>query len=271
MKPKATGWRRCTKQDPCPICKKPDWCSIGARYIHCMRVASTNPVSTGGWLHEIEGAQAKPLPPKERQGPTINASQIMQEWLDSTSADQLCFLSQELGLPASSLLLLNPAWSKEHHAWAFPMSDPYGNYVGIRLRDSAGRKWAVKGSHQGLFLPTCEPQETVYICEGPTDTAAALSMGFYAVGRPSCLGCEGDIFTLIKRKDIRKAVIVADNDDPGTSGARKLAAGMKVPSIIMYPPAKDLREFVSIGGTASLLHSMWGNFVWSAPQKVQDQ
>jgi len=261
-----TNWKRVTKEFPCPICKKPDWCCVGDRYICCMRVQSGKIAHNGGWLHEIEGAKPLPLPPRLPYTPSINAERILAEWSRATEARKVWELAQKLGLPVASLLLLSPAWASDHQAWAFPMVDSYGHVIGIRLRDEHGNKWAVKGSKQGLFVPDCAPQELVIVCEGPTDTAAALSMGFYAVGRPSCLGCESYVQSLIRRNDIRRAVIFADNDEPGQTGARKLIQYLGVPAIIMYPPAKDLRDFVLHGGNAKVLHSLWGGMVWAQPK-----
>jgi len=44
---------------------------------------------------------------------------------------------------------------------------------------------AVKGSRSGLFIPESESAgEGLYVVEGPTDTAAALTPGLSVVGRP---------------------------------------------------------------------------------------
>jgi 5S rRNA maturation endonuclease (ribonuclease M5) len=262
-------WVRVSKEHRCPVCNKPDWCTVGDRFICCMRVQSPKPVRNGGWLHEIEGAKNIPLPPRLPYTPTINARRIMEDLWERTTADQLSKLSVQLGLPASSLLPLAPAWSPASGpdgAWAFPMVDAYGAMVGIRLRDDQGNKWAVKGSRQGLFIPYSQPEELLVICEGPTDTAAALSMGLYSIGRPSCMGCEDMLRTIIRRSDIRRVVILADNDEPGQTGARRLAQSVKVPCLITFPPTKDLREFVLQGGNAVVLEALWHSQVWAMPK-----
>lgn len=47
------SFRRVSRREPCPICGKPDWCSVrsdGA--IHCMRTESARPARNGpGWWH----------------------------------------------------------------------------------------------------------------------------------------------------------------------------------------------------------------------------
>jgi hypothetical protein len=57
------------------------------------------------------------------------------------------------------------------------MNDGKRSVIGIRLRNDLGRKWAVTGSRQGLFLPGPHPGQTVLIVEGPTDAAAAVDLG----------------------------------------------------------------------------------------------
>ena len=179
---------------------------------------------------------------------------------------QINLLARDLGVSASACFWLGAVWATpQYRGWAWPMRDGYYEYVGIRLRSPEGRKWAVKGSHQGLFLPTIDPQETCYVCEGPTDTAAALSMGLFAIGRPSCLGCEVEVARLFRRLDVRRAVIVADADDPGFNGARKLAASLPIPSVVIVPPTKDLRAFYQMGGTRAMIEALASQQVWNVP------
>jgi DNA primase len=145
------------------------------------------------------------------------------------------------------------------------MRDGAGTVVGIRLRNVAGDKWAVTGSRAGLFVPaTLEPQRRVYVCEGPTDTAAALTIGLYAIGRPSCMGNEADVYATIRRLRIREAVIVADADAPGQRGAAKLVEGMPCVSCVWTPEGKDIREYVTkLGGDRETVEDSIRNLVWT--------
>lgn len=51
-------WIRVKKQNPCPICGKPDWCLISedGKSVICARVESDKPVGNAGagWLHSLE-------------------------------------------------------------------------------------------------------------------------------------------------------------------------------------------------------------------------
>lgn len=262
----AKGWRRVTKEFPCLVCKKPDWCTIGDRAICCMRVVSDRLVANGGYLHPLDAKEVR-LPPVQKEQPSINTTALMRAWSDNTTSSQVVGLARSLCVEPLALVELGVAWAADYNAWAFPMRDGYGEPCGIRLRNDT-RKWAVTGSRQGIFLPHTRPQFTAFVCEGPTDTAAALSLGVFAVGRPSCSGAETHVVTAFKRLEIDRVVILSDNDSPGLTGARHLSDILPVPSCIMVPPCKDIREFLRLGGTSSVLESMTNSLVWTVPKKI---
>jgi hypothetical protein len=142
------------------------------------------------------------------------------------------------------------------------MSDGYGNIVGIRLRNDRG-KFAVRGSRQGIFTATVPPQKTLFVCEGPTDTAAAVELGLFAVGRPNCCCGGAEIRIYARRQGVARVVVISDNDKPGLDGARKVGGEVRLPFAIYVPPAKDLREFVRLGGTRLMIENALKNTVWN--------
>lgn len=237
---------------------------IGAKFVLCNRVQSPKPQKGGGWLHAT-GEKRTVAPQrvtKTSWAAQLNCSRLIMEWAAETSIDALDDFAVRLGVSVDALAALNACYAHQHRAWAFPMLDGHGSPVGIRLRADDGRKWAVKGSKQGIFLPEIEPQKTVFVCEGPTDTSAALSLGLYAIGRPSC-NCGGlEIKTACKRLGVTRAVIVADNDTPGLQGAEKIKGELKMPSCIYVPPAKDLRQFLALGGTKLMIENEIRHTVW---------
>jgi len=126
------------------------------------------------------------------------------------------------------------------------MSTPEGKIVGIRIRHESGKKWAVRGSKAALFIPSGMRRDgPLIVCEGPTDTAAMLDLGYDAIGRPSCRGCHEYVATMGKGRDV---VIVADEDGPGRDGANELARAIrwqcKTTKIIEPNGRKDAREWV---------------------------
>jgi len=263
-------WPRVTKENPCPICGKGDWCQVGDRSVKCMRVESTHACSSGGWYHVVEGL--KPILFKKAKDAlcNINFGRMIREWVKSTSLSQINTLAKDLGVFTESLLALEACWTTLHMAWAFPMKDGYGETIGIRLRNQSGKKWAVTGSRQGIFIPkSVLCFGPVYICEGPTDTSAALSMGLYAVGRPSCNSGVEQIKTHLQNIKAKRVVIVADNDEPkssglmpGIDGAKKLKKDLPYWSVIYTPPTKDIRSFYNQGGNRTIIEADLRNKIW---------
>ena len=226
-----------------------------------MRVESGVPMKNGGWLHR--GNLPTPFIPRPLKSPPVKPAsdfnQLLATW--RTADFKIEEYAQLLGVSATSLKQLEVR--RVDGAWAFPMRNGAGEIIGIRMRANNGQKWAVKGSHNGIFIPIgIPPQDTVWICEGPTDTAAALSMGLFAVGRPSC-NCGGpEIRQFCVSARIRKAVVVADNDAPGLRGAKKIAGELKMATVVICPPAKDMREFYRQGGTLAELQFMVNQNIW---------
>lgn len=258
-------WYRVKKNRPCVICNRPDWCTYtddGANC--CMRIESDKPMRNGGWLHrETEYRYTPPVKFVEPE-PEIDFKGMWTTWAKATDMGRVNDLAASLNVSSGSLIALRCVWTGT--AWAFPMRDDAGKMIGIRLRDPDGHKYAVTGSHQGLFLVKQEQNRVAYLLEGPTDTAAALTLGLSAFGRPSCLGQENLIRKYLKRNLVERLVIVTDNDEPGIRGAVKLQASLPILSCVYVPPTKDLREFVTFGGSKELIESSVKDLVWSRPQ-----
>ncbi len=271
-------WTHASKQTPCPICGKEDWCTFGDRAMLCQRVASDKPHASTGWYHFYD---QKP-PQFERKESTppprgINAPKIMRQWRERTTALQFNLLATQLGVLPESAMAIGAAWAPEHKAWAFPMKDGHGETVGIRLRNSSGFKWAVSGSKQGLFLPSSAVrlQPCAYLPEGPTDTMAGLSLGMYTIGRPTNLVGLEHMKVALRRLRIFKVIVIADNDEekdlggrqmrPGIVGAFKLKRELGLPSVVWQPTGniKDLRQFCQCGGTKALIDSQVKDRIWS--------
>ena len=271
-------WPHASAKNPCPVCGKTDWCSFGDKAVLCQRIESNRPHPKGGWYHpygEKSNLQVTNLP-KARPAPTpIQAVSMMRSIVESTHDASYHVYAQKLGVSYGSLKQLGCGYSARHSAWAFPMSDGADNYIGIRLRNDNG-KWAVPGGQNGLFVPNCEPQSPVYLPEGPTSTAAVLSMGLFAIGRPNNKCGAAMIMTALKTLGIYRAVIMAENDElkmvgskeerAGSAGAFKLKRDLAgIASCIWWPPApiKDAREFYQKGGTKEMIESEIKSKIWT--------
>jgi hypothetical protein len=247
----------------------------------CMRVQSRYPTKNNGWLHILkERDPSAPLPPPpptrlrkfdaEKYHAGIR-SEWDHVWLDGTALS--------LGVSEEALDRLRPGYDSFHHACGFPMRDADGKVVGIRLRSFMAKKWAVSGSQDGLFYDhemVLGPERELVVCEGPTDTAAALTLGLCACGRSSC-GTGADLLkALCKRLGARLVSIVSDNDEfkdvggqlkrPGLDGATALGKSLGRFYRVVTPPNphKDLRAWVSSGLTAQA----WSRFADVATKKM---
>jgi hypothetical protein len=147
----------------------------------------------------------------------------------------------------------------------------------------------VRGSRQGIFLADFAPSpgrdgspsrpapadslahqpthpkihQSLFICEGPTDTAAAVELGLFAAGRPNCCCGGAELRTYARRHQCARAVLVSDNDKPGLDGARRVGQELRLPYALYVPPAKDLREFVRLGGTLTMIENTLKQTVWN--------
>jgi len=251
-------WLRVSKVLVCPICGKGDWCSIGVggEKAICMRTPSSKECKSGGWYHKLKDITApivvdKPEPKIEDFTGIIPA----------ISTKHINELAAQLGLTATSLRKMGVGYDRGNYL--FPMKNADEKVIGVRVRNKDGKKWSIKGSRNGLFIPVDYLYwsiDTLYICEGATDCAALLDLGFEAIGRPSCSGGTSIIKKLLVKKK-RHIIIVSDNDEPkqgtngivycpGQEGAARLAReikGLCYTIQIVKPPVKDIRQWLVSG------------------------
>lgn len=264
-------WHRVTKADPCEICGKPDWCGYSDKGAACMRIESPKMLPNGAYWHPFDAPAAarvvhrvKALP---APAPRIDCGAIMREWRQNAAGAALGAMAKALGVSWQSLEWLGVTWAEERKAMAFPMHDATGHNqetpCGIRLRTNDGKKFAVTGSRSGIFFPygsllkICSNR--IFICEGPTDTAACLDMGLFAIGRASCCGGEDIVISALEQLGPAEAVVVCDNDGPGLEGADALMRAITLPKTRLVPPGKDLRSFHRDGGNRDIIEAMLRN------------
>lgn len=256
------GFIRVKAGNPCPICKKTDWCGVSADGVWavCMRVeGGLKQCKNGGYLHRLKDS---PPVPVRRMAPTLPPRRSLLNMADYHAALRkkwtpalLTEWAEKLNVWEYALDRLQPAWDSAAGALAFPMRDGAGTVVGIRLRAEDGRKWAVGGSKEGLFYdPDLEVKRDLVVCEGPTDAAAAYSLDLDVVGRPSCASGVQVLIDLARRLRVRTVTIIADHDQtkvrpdggayhPGLDGAVKLIGELRRVARIVVPPAKDMRAW----------------------------
>ena len=272
-----SNWHNVSRREPCPVCHKPDWCTIsndGAMCV-CRRVESDHPARSGvGWIHRL-GVDNRCRCRMESKTSILHLDTTPTPDFAAIHAafdghpDMQEGLAFGLGLDGASFAALDVRYDAAKECMSFPMRNPQGEITGLRYRHLAtGRKWSEKGSRDGLFMPR-EPERTEHlvITEGPTDTAAALSLGLNAVGRSSCLSGVPLIRDLVHARQIRRVTIVADHDRPGMDGAHRLAAALPVLSRILVPPEgiKDMRDWYRQGLTRTQFDEAANAIRWQLP------
>lgn len=251
--------RHVSKSRPCAICNKPDWClySVDESEAICCRIQSGHfHAALNGWVHIVgdpfDGSPRAFSSPWYSETPPPEMAVLAEKYRDELSEYDLHELSISLQISTNCLSVFGIGYSRRHKAFTFPMFNGLQQVCGIRLRDMAGRKWAVSGSKNGLFMPLHfdEPGNPVVVCEGPTDAAAMTDIGFDAVGRSCCRG-EPELIRRLAMRFSRDFIIVSDTDKPGIDGAhalaRVIAGDARSVRVIQPVEGKDAREWVTYG------------------------
>lgn len=250
-------WRRVTTSRRCPVCGKPDWCLVAQdnTAVICPRTPADKYIDGSGYLHVLIKTTApiktKRKPPAQLPEHNTIMSVLNGKYRKSLEPRALEDLTKNLGVSKESLGKLGIGWSETKRAFSFPMLRKGNRVLGIRFRCMNGQKFAAKGSKQGLFIPeTFDQNKGAVICEGPTDTAAMIDLGFNAIGRPSCNSGIQLISELVKGLPV---AIVADSDKVGMDGASKLRDYLRKTNkrvvIIDCNDHKDAREWLQSGAT----------------------
>lgn len=181
--------------------------------------------------------------PRSALEPDVIA-EIIQMGQRDVSYTSLNALARSLCLPLWTLGALGIGFDTRKGWWFFPMFDDDRRPVGLRYRTLDGRKYSLKGGREGLFLPNMRVEsDLVLITEGATDTATALSLGFHAIGRPSCASGTSYVERLMHGESPQNIVVMSDNDGPGLLGSNRLRDA--IGGLVVTPrDYKDIRELV---------------------------
>jgi len=225
---------RVNRNNPCPICGRCDWCLVsedGSAAI-CPRTpdGAIKEIPGCGYLHILRtGGRDKPRRRGFRIRIRSSADQerdfepLAKRCQDRLTSGKVNILAVSLGVTVESLRRLRVGW--DGAAYTFPMSNAEGQIIGIRRRFPSGRKVSVTGSKTGIFIPAgLDSGIPLLVCEGPTDTAAAITLDFDVIGRPNNNSLVEMTANVCKNRDV---VVIADNDckpdgrNPGLGACRE--------------------------------------------------
>jgi hypothetical protein len=265
------NWTRVTKSNPCPICNKPDNCSISidGGAVWCGRVESSKQNSGGQWLHKLsdENRPASFVHPshKRKEKPKRTDWPEVSQALSSCDPVRIDQLSSRLIVPQWALSDLGCGWGsiddwKTHQvnastdAYSMPERSADGVVIGINRRFPNGKKIHAQGGSRGLTFSadwsTLQPQT---LCvEGFSCTSAAVAMGLSVVGRPGAAAGADHLVELFREHD-QQIVILAERDENGAgergavSIAKRLADELGRVVHWSFPPesAQDVRSWLN--------------------------
>ena len=279
------GMERVTRHKPCTLCGGVDWCTKLTRYIWCMRTESNKPHPKGGWLHPIKGAKLLPIPSRPM---AVSDESLRDRWTpialaaEKNGLDRMPALAVSLGVSCASLQLLHVGYAEIGSSWCytFPERNARGWIIGINRRletpINGKNKLFCRGGRRGLtYIDDWHKSHgPIFLVEGGSDCAAAISLGLCVVGRPSNVGGI-EILIQLLRPHRRKIVVLGENDHkakitvqqknphheascegcmacwPGKAGAiqtaRALSSKLHRQVRVMFPPRqyKDLRDYVA--------------------------
>lgn len=274
------GWVRVTRQEPCPICGKADWCgrTTDGAVVRCMRMQNDHPCPSGrGWIHRLDDGRKLPERPAPREKEKVDVVKLAKRFYETPKATEIREqVAGELGVSVRSLEMLGVGFGcdyngKEFSSWPSRLAN--GRWVGLSRRylDGSGKKTYPGTSNTGLYYERkwWSRPGPVLILEGGSDVAAAISGGVAAIGRPSNYGSVGEIRSMLLANDAaRRVIVVGEHDEkpekremeppdgckgtacegicqmcwPGKYGAKRTAQELDVPWIMPHGRFKDFRS-----------------------------
>lgn len=293
-----SDWKRVSRTQRCPICDGADNCSVSSDggAVWCGRVeqGSQRQNAGGQFLHLLgDGQQRRDERsyehPSHRRQRRAAEKPMARPDFDHIARTAFCRpdavqrrqeLAAVLGVSTTALeqLRVGPWGLKDGLHWLFPERDASGRIIGLNRRYRNGDKKTWPSSDRGLIY--CDNWQAfegpVYLVEGPSDTAAMLSLGLCVVGRPSNTGgVEHLVELLTPLPSDRELIVLGENDRkshdslkpkamarhrpdcegcsqcwPGLFGAQqtatRLAAELRRSVQIAFPPndSKDVRDMV---------------------------
>ena len=221
----ADQWIRVSSQHPCPICRKPNNCTVAedGNAVWCGRVADGAVRQNGGgqflhFVNERQPASGWCPPPK----PVAVQHALKKNWraiADAAfrhpdAAERRKTLADSLCVSEVALESLRVGWRPDG-CWTFPERDPGGNVIGISRRFQDGGKRFMAGGSRGLTFADAwlDSEGPVFLPEGATCAGALISVGLCAIGRPSNTGGTELLTELLRCvPDDRQIIVLGEND-----------------------------------------------------------
>lgn len=280
-------WNRVSASKPCPVCGSPDWCGVSedGKVARCMRQASAkeSPDANGtpGYIHDLDENLPRYVPDRPQREvkklTTDELTKLAKGMYEHSHADaRRREVARLLGVSVAALESLKVGYGcdrngREYSSW--PARDHRGTVVGIVRRYDDGSKKSYPGGSTGLFYGRewRDAGGPVLIVEGGSDTAAAITAGLSAIGRPSNTGGAERIRAMLGtvRAHSRRAIVIGEADSkpekrgqmpgcpvdcegcgvcwPGKAGAILVATQLGCQWVMVPEGSKDFRDALNKG------------------------
>lgn len=239
-------WIRVSKSAPCPICEKPDWCSMSSdgKAVRCMR-AQNERRSKGrdgqvGWIwtlddpipdHVIQANKTKKVNRLSLDDiKTLHRKHFLHHEAEAARRE----IADKLNIRTAVLrsMEVGVGWTdrgEQYTSW--PSRSAEGKVIGIIRRFASGKKLTYPGtSNAGVFTSAFWwiPMGPVFIVEGGSDTAALTDANLCVIGRPSNTGGAQVIAEMIARRRTKsECFVVTEMDEKDESN---------IPKRLNHPP-----------------------------------
>jgi hypothetical protein len=230
-------WRRVTANEPCLVCGHDSWCTVSpdGNVVRCKQKESDKP-SPGddgeAWLHFIGSdskthhAHFRGPPPRSESASDTNWGAIASQFASAITEVQIVTLATHLHVDPIAVREIGTGYDEATAAYSMPMYAATGAVCGVQRRwinTSGGpdRKEAMTGCKLGVFRSRQPDDGLLVVCEGASDTLAALSLGYEAIGTASAGTCVDIVAAYARGRDI---LIIADANDVGRKSAVRIAA-----------------------------------------------
>ena len=230
---------RVSRQNPCPVCSKPDWCLIsrdGSAAI-CARIeaGSVKRCGEAGWLQRFDDSTRIPI---------IEGPQVRRPKKRIVRTYDYC---DESGDVLFQVVRYEPK--------DFRQRRPDGN---------GGWTWNLNGVRRVLYnLPeiTEDTSKTVFLTEGEKDSDRLAGLGLLATTAAMGAGTWRSEYSEILRS--RDVVILPDADEAGRKYADQVAgslsgtaASVKIIELPELPEKGDVSDWLDNGGTVEALYEL---------------
>ena len=262
-----------SRNRPCPVCGKTDWCTIADdnSAAICQRIESGKRMPKGGWLHRFESSESLPniamtVPKSSPAKPKLSPEELADRQISFTGAMSESDYARLAEAQSVSELTLRAfgvgQWfdfNKCINEWTIPQRTLDGELSGFRTMCQTRKrdKRSITGSRSGAFFernqitrPAIEQSGYILVCEGFSDAMLAYDLGFKTViGRSNCVGELDQITNLVADIQPKHLLIVPDADTPGRDGAQELIRAIEnqgtqtTISNIGLPDGHDIRSW----------------------------